>query len=116
MAREREGLERAHRSKTGVTILSMAEVPNFLAGMLPSLMTIRRFGATKEDIETLRIGEVLGGILSLSIGLGASIAESTPGPFLGNAAVLAFMLASYEWAIRNPHPNAEPIDAQTKSG
>ena len=105
-------LERAHRSKTGITILSMAEVPNFLAGVLPSLMTIRRFGATKEDVDTLRIGEVIGGILSLSIGLGASIAEDTPAPFLGNLAVLAFLITAYEWAIQHPHPNAVPINQQ----
>jgi hypothetical protein len=95
----------------GLAILAAAEVPNFLAGMLPSLMTIRRFGADDHDVAALRQGEVIGSTLALAVGIGASLVADSPWPFAATLLVLAAMLAAYEHAIRNPHPDSRAIDA-----
>jgi hypothetical protein len=96
----------------GLTLLAVSEVPNFLAGMLPSLMTIRRFGAEDVDREALRQGEIAGAALALTVGVGAALVAQSWLPAIGTVAVLAVMLAMYEHAIRNPHDDAVPIDQQ----
>lgn len=100
-------------SEVGLMLLAASEVPNFLAGMLPSLMTIRRFGAEDADREALRQGEVAGSALALAVGAGASLVANSWLPFLATAVTLAVMLAMYEHAIRNPHPDAVPISQQS---
>lgn len=97
-------------STIGLMLLSASEVPNFLAGMLPSLMTIKRFGATQEDRDTLRRGEVAGSALSLMVGAGASLAAKSWLPMLATLGILGIMLFMYEEAIRNPHVDAVPIN------
>ena len=101
-----------HTGKIALALLSAAEVPNFLAGLLPSLMTIRRFGAEDMDRKALRQGEVLGSVLSVTVGAGASLAARSWLPFLATMLVLVVLLAAYETAIRNPHPGAKPINDQ----
>lgn len=96
----------------GLMLLAASEVPNFLAGMLPSLMTIKRFGATEEDRATLRRGEVAGSALALAVGAGASLVAGSPLPLAATLAILVVMLWLYEDAIRNPHPDARPINEQ----
>lgn len=86
----------------GLVILSAAEVPNFLAGMLPSLMTIRTFADDPEQIAALRRGEVVGSALALGVGAGASLVADSPAPFLACTAVLAVLLYEYEKAMREP--------------
>jgi hypothetical protein len=97
-------------STVGLALLAASEVPNFLAGMLPSLMTIRRFGADEMDRSALRQGEILGGGLALVVGLGASLVAQDPAPAIATVVILGVMLVMYEHAIRNPHPNAKPIN------
>lgn len=104
--------ESEYASRIGLTLLAAAEVPNFLAGMLPSLMTIQRFGADDIDRAALRRGEILGSVLSLSIGMAASLLAEDALPFAATAIVLVVMLGAYEHAIRNPSPSARPIDDQ----
>ncbi len=89
----------------GLVILAASEVPNFLAGMMPSLMTIRTFADDPEQIRALRRGELVGSALSLSVGLGASLVADTPAPFLASVAVLAVLLYEYEKAMREPIMN-----------
>ena len=96
----------------GLTILAMSEVPNFLAGMLPSLMTIQRFGADDGDVSALRKGEIIGSVLALGVGLGATLVADSPLPLIGTVLILVIMLAAYEHAIRNPHPDSVPINRQ----
>ena len=106
------GVGDGHTGKIALALLSAAEVPNFLAGLLPSLMTIRRFGAEDLDRKALRQGEMLGSVLSITVGAGASLAARSWLPFLATMVVLVVLLAAYESAIRHPHPNAKPINNQ----
>lgn len=98
--------------RVGLAVLAAAEVPNFLAGLLPSLMTIQRFGAQEEDRAALRRGMIIGSAMSLAVGLGASMVAHDPLPFVATFLVLTGMVAAYENAIRHPHPSAKPIDDQ----
>lgn len=97
-------------SEVGLMLLAASEVPNFLAGMLPSLMTIRRFGADDMDREALRQGEVAGSMMALAVGAGASLVAKSWLPFAATVITLTVMLGMYEHAIRNPHDNAMPIN------
>lgn len=99
-------------STIGLMLLAAGEVPNFLAGMLPSLMTIQRFGADEQDRSALRRGELAGSILALGVGAGATLAAGSPLPFGATLIVLVVMLGLYEHAIRNPRPDAAPINQQ----
>lgn len=97
-------------------LLAAGEVPNFLAGMLPSLMTIQRFGADEQDRAALRRGELAGSVLALGVGVGASLAANSAMPGVATGVVLVIMLALYEHAIRNPRPGATSIDQQPQNG
>lgn len=90
-------------------LLAAGEVPNFLAGMLPSILTIKRFGSDDEDRAALRRGEVAGAGLSIMVGVGASLAADSWLPLLSVSVILGLMLYMYEEAIRNPHPDNMPI-------
>jgi hypothetical protein len=94
----------------GLVILSAAEVPNFLAGMMPSLFTIRTFAgeADPDKIAALRRGEIVGSAMALAVGLGASLVADSPAPFLACSATLAVLLYEYERAIRQPI--GKPLD------
>jgi hypothetical protein len=96
-------------AQLGLVILSAAEVPNFLAGMMPSLMTIRTFADDPEQLRALRRGEVVGSALSLGVGLGASLVADNPAPLLASAAVLAVLLYEYEKAMREPISNRRDL-------
>lgn len=86
----------------GLVILSAAEVPNFLAGLLPSLFTIRTFSDDPEKIAALRRGELVGGGLSLAVGLGASLVAKSWWPAVACVGTLGVLLYEYEKAIRDP--------------
>lgn len=92
----------------GLVILAAAEVPNFLAGLLPSLFTIRTFSDDPEKLAALRRGELVGSTLALGLGFGTSLVAKSPWPFIACLAVNAILLYEYENAIRNPI--SEPVD------
>lgn len=96
----------------GMAVLTATAVPNNLAGMLPSLMTIQRFGAEDVDRKALRRGEVLGSAVSLAEGVAASLLTGSWLPTLATVIVLGIYLAAYEHAIQNPAEDATPIDQQ----
>lgn len=98
-------MARMNTAQLGLAILAAAEVPNFLAGMMPSLMTIRTFADDPEQIAALRRGEVVGSVLSLAVGLGASLVSESPVPMLASGAVLGVLLYEYEKAMREPITN-----------
>lgn len=86
----------------GLTILAASEVPNFLAGMLPSLFTIQTFSDDPEKVKALRRGELIGGAMALTVGAGAALVAGNWAPFVACAVILAAMIGAYEHAIRNP--------------
>jgi hypothetical protein len=87
----------------GLTILTIAEVPNFFSGLLPSLFTIGHFSTdeSSEAVYWIRRGEVNALGLSLGLGLGASLITRSPLPFIGCIGMSAFLMYHYEHALRN---------------
>jgi hypothetical protein len=96
----------------GLAIMAAAEVPNFLAGLLPSTMTIGRFAAEPVDRMRLRRSEIVGSGLAIAVGVGASLVGGHPLPFVLTMGVLAVLLYEYERAIRGAQKGgkAKPIN------
>jgi hypothetical protein len=98
----------------GLTLLAADSVPNFLAGMAPSLFTLSHMtgkgGAhVAEARHTMRRAYVVGGGLSLMAGAGASLVARSWLPLVACGIVLGVMVAQYEWAMDNPHATAEEM-------
>jgi hypothetical protein len=93
----------------GLAIMAAAEVPNFLAGLLPSTMTIGRFAAEPEDRARLRRSEVVGSALAAGVGVGASLIGRSPLPLLLTLAVLVILLYEYERAIRGARDSGRAV-------
>lgn len=97
-------VEIAEASVVGLAILAAGEVPNFLAGMLPSLFTIQSFSGGREEArKSFRKGELVGSAMSLAVGLGASLASNSPLPLIATAVVLAGLIGMYEYAMAHPY-------------
>lgn len=96
-------------SRIGLALLAAAEVPNFMAGLLPSLMTITKFNADPEACASLRRGELIGAALSVTVGVAASLLAHDPLPFVATVLVLATLVVAYEHAIRTPSVDAVSI-------
>lgn len=92
----------------GLTILTIAEVPNFFSGLLPSLFTIGHFSTDEsaEAIRWIRRGEVNALGMSLALGLGASLITHNAMPFFGCMAMSAFLMYHYEYALKNGAGNS----------
>lgn len=101
----------------GLAIMAAAEVPNFLAGLLPSTMTIGRFAADPIDRARLRRSEFVGSGLAVAVGVGASLIGRHPLPLLLTLVVLAVLLHEYERAIRGAAESgrAVPINDQSNT-
>lgn len=87
----------------GLTLLAIAEVPNFYSGLLPSLWTIGHFSET-ENAEAnywIRRGEVMASILTLSVGVATSVLTKSVLPIIGVVAMAGVLLFLYEHALRN---------------
>ena len=93
----------------GLAIMAAAEVPNFLAGLLPSTMTIGRFAADPVDRARLRRSEAVGSGLALAVGVGASLIGQSPLPLLLTLVVLAVLLHEYERAIRGAQESGRAV-------
>ncbi len=100
---------------TGLAMMAAGEVPNYLAGALPSFMTIGRFAAEDEDRKMWRFGEIYGGSAALLVGVGASLVVQSWWPIIGTIVVLAYLLYGYEVAIRHAQKrdDIEPINAES---
>jgi hypothetical protein len=98
----------------GLAIMAASEVPNFLAGLLPSTMTIGRFAAEPEDRARLRRSEIVGSALAIGVGVGTSLVARHPAPIIMVMVVLAVLLYEYERAIRMAQDGgtATPINQQ----
>ncbi|MGH7240422.1 MAG: hypothetical protein ACREHG_10240 [Candidatus Saccharimonadales bacterium] len=86
-----------------LALLSIAEVPNFFSGLLPSLWTIGHFSASenKEAVYWIHRGEIIATGLSLAVGLATSIVAKDMLPLIGCAIMTATLLYLYEHALRN---------------
>jgi hypothetical protein len=102
----------------GLSIMAAAEVPNFLAGLLPSTMTIGRFAADPVDRARLRRSELVGSGLAVAVGVGASLIGRSPLPLVLTLLVLAVLLHEYERAIRGAKDSgrAVPINDPSNTG
>ena len=96
----------------GASLLAMSEVPNFLAGALPSFMTIRKFAADEESVGALRYAEVFAAAPIIAAGLGATLVFRSFWPVIIVGATAVYYYYGYERHIRNPSPDAVPINKQ----
>ena len=95
-----------------LALLAAGDVPNFLAGALPSFMTIGRFAAHEEDRERLVSGMWYGSLLALMVGVGAGLAGGSYWPIVTTLVILVIMLHGYTVHMNNVSPDAVPIDQQ----
>lgn len=98
----------------GLTLLAASEVPNFLAGMAPSLFTLQHFtdkssADAKAARDSMHRAYVVGGGLSLAVGAGASLVSDSWYPLAACAIVLVVLIVQYEWALDNPHDTSEAM-------
>jgi hypothetical protein len=100
----------------GACLLAASEVPNFLAGALPSFMTIKKFAADEESVSSLRYAEFYAGVPIIAAGIGTSMVFESWWPLLIVIVTALYYYVGYEKHIRNPSPNATPINAQNGSG
>ncbi len=97
----------------GACLLAASEVPNFLAGALPSFMTIGRFAAEPEDVGRLRDGEWWASVPIIAVGVGASLVFKSYWPGTITAIVAVYYYVGYERHIRNPSTSAQPINGES---
>ena len=95
---------RTHQ-QVALTILTVAEVPNFWSGFLPSLFTIATFsGGGDEKAEHtklwIRRGEIQATGLSLALGVAASLLAEEPWPFIGVILLICYLAWQYEHALK----------------
>lgn len=95
----------------GACLLAASEVPNFLAGALPSFMTIGRFAADPEDVARLRNGELWAAVPIAAVGIGATLVFKSWWIAVITAATAGYYYVGYEKHIRNPSTTSEPINA-----
>lgn len=91
----------------GIAILAAGDAANFYSGMLPSLFTLssdfaQGQGNRAGNSRRVRQGEIMATGLSLTVGVGASIAAGSSLPFWATAAVSLALVVMYEWAWRHP--------------
>jgi hypothetical protein len=97
-------MARSHES-VALTVLVIAEVPNFWSGFLPSLFTIATFSGGDEDKAAhtkrwIRRGEIQAVGLSIALGLSASLLAEEPWPFIGVLFLIGYLAYQYEHALR----------------
>ena len=90
-------------SDIALTLLAVAEVPNFYSGLLPSLWTIGHFSETdnEEACRWIRRGEANATALSIAVGIGVSVLTHSALPLIGNLIMCAILLYLYEHALRS---------------
>jgi hypothetical protein len=88
-----------------LTVLTVAEVPNFWSGFLPSLFTIATFskGDSEKQLHTkrwIRRGEVQAAGLTIALGIAASLLAEEPWPLVGVIIMGIYLAWQYENALR----------------
>jgi hypothetical protein len=95
---------RTHES-VALTVLVVAEVPNFWSGFLPSLFTIATFSGGDEAKAAhtkhwIRRGEIQATGLSIALGISASLLAEEPWPFIGVIFLIFYLAYQYEHAMK----------------
>lgn len=90
--------------QVALTVLVVAEVPNFWSGFLPSLFTIATFsggddGKADHTKKWIRRGEVQATGLSIALGISASLLAGEPWPFIGVVLLIIYLAYQYEHAL-----------------
>jgi hypothetical protein len=98
-----------------LTVLVVAEVPNFWSGFLPSLFTIATFsGGDDEKLQHtkrwIRRGEIQATGLSVALGISASLLAGEPWPFIGVLVLIAYLAYQYENALKQGEQNGLNIN------
>lgn len=111
-------MARTHE-QVALTILTVAEVPNFWSGFLPSLFTIATFSGGDEEKAAhtkrwIRRGEIQATGLSVALGISASLLAAEPWPFVGVMLLIVYLAWQYEHALKQGLSNGPAInmDAQ----
>jgi hypothetical protein len=89
--------------QVALTVLVVAEVPNFWSGFLPSLFTIATFSdsdAAEHTKHWIRRGEIQATGLSLALGVSASLLAGEPWPFIGVVLLILYLAYQYEHALK----------------
>ena len=91
--------------QVALTVLVVAEVPNFWSGFLPSLFTIATFAGGDDEKAAhtkkwIRRGEIQATGLSLALGVAASILAEEPWPFIGVLFLIGYLAWQYEHALK----------------
>lgn len=112
----------AQRSTQDValTVLTVAEVPNFWSGFLPSLFTIATFSGGDEEKaahtkQWIRRGELQASGLSIALGIAAAVLAEEPWPFVGVLAMCGYLAYQYEHALRQGLDNGPGMDMANQS-
>lgn len=89
----------------GFAIVLAFEVPNLFSGLLPSKFTIATFTGQGEERAAhtkrwIRDGEAQATLMSLALAVGGTLLTRSPLPLLFSLAMIAWLLAQYEHALR----------------
>jgi hypothetical protein len=91
----------------GVVALVVGDVFSTLAGVNPSVFTIRTFRGVTSHAEMtaqdIHIGMVFGSAVALAVALGGTLVTRSWWPFAVGVGAVALADGIYEWALRNPH-------------
>lgn len=98
-----------------LTVLVVAEVPNFWSGFLPSLFTIATFSGGDADKAAhtkrwIRRGEIQATGLSIALGISASLLAKKPWPFIGVVLLIFYLAYQYENAMKIGMASGPGID------
>lgn len=91
--------------QVALTVLVVAEVPNFWSGFLPSLFTIATFSDSSDEEKAahtkkwIRRGEIQATGLSIALGISASLLAEEPWPFIGVVLLIIYLAYQYEHAL-----------------
>jgi hypothetical protein len=87
----------------GLSLMAVAEVPNFYSGLLPSLWTIGHFSEKQSEEANywIRRGEVMASCLTLAVGLATALLSHSIIPLVGVVVMAGILIYLYEHALRN---------------
>lgn len=106
---------RRSNQDVALTILTVAEVPNFWSGFLPSLFTIATFSGGDEEkaahtVTWIRRGEAQAIMLSIGLGAAAALLAEEPWPFIGVVGMCGYLLMQYENALKKGLSDGPGLD------